>query len=60
MSGISESLAGVALYTTLATDGERNEEIGNDRADVGGVREREREGVRESGGGRQSVAVAAN
>lgn len=27
MSGISESLAGVALYTTLATDGERNEEI---------------------------------
>lgn len=54
MSGISESLAGVALYTTLATDGERNEEIGNDRADVGGVRERE------SGGGRQSVAVAAN
>lgn len=56
MSGISESLAGVALYTctTLATDGERNEEIGNDRADVGGVRERE------SGGGRQSVAVVAN
>lgn len=52
MSGISESLAGVALYTTLATDGERNEEIGNDRADV--------RGVRESGGGRQRVAVAAN
>lgn len=51
MSGISESLAGVALYTTLATDGERNEEIGNDRADVGGVRERERKRVRESGGG---------
>lgn len=47
MSGISESLAGVALYTTLATDGERNEEIGNDRAEVRGVRERE------SGGGRQ-------
>lgn len=58
MSGISESLAGVALYTTLATDGERNEEIGNDRADVRGVREREE--VRESGGGRQRVAVAAN
>lgn len=49
MSGISESLAGVAPYTAFARDDETNEEIGRNKQ-MWGKKERGREKVERNRG----------